>query len=59
MDCPPSSSFASDAPYFSHRLDGALCLGEVAHVDPRVSPPTDGGLDVKFASRAVQQVRGQ
>jgi hypothetical protein len=32
---------------------------EVKHVGSRVPPPTDEGLDVKFASRAVQQVRGQ
>ena len=46
--------------YASHRFDGALCVGEVAHIGSRVPPSTDGGLDVKFVSRAVQQVvRGQ
>ena len=40
-------------------ISGALCLGEVAHDEFRMPPSSDGGLHVKFSSRAVQQVRGQ
>lgn len=54
VDFPPSTLLTS----FSHRLDCTLSLGEEARVGSRV-PPTGGRLDVKFASLAVQQVRGQ